>query len=237
MNILAIDTSNETMGIAIYQENKITAEYISNSKNKHSIRLMPAIAQLMRDVDLTPKELSKIVVAKGPGSYTGVRIGLTTAKTMAWTLNIPVVGISSLETLALQARELGHATCPFFDARRGLVYTGLYQITKDGLLTASVEEKNVFFEDWLKSLKDSNQKIVFLSPDIDNYRNLIVEIIGDKAIIPEKIFHTARPSLLAIYGRDQKADDIHNLTPNYLRLVEAEAKWLEAQRKAKVEND
>ncbi|GGM39592.1 tRNA threonylcarbamoyladenosine biosynthesis protein TsaB [Paraliobacillus quinghaiensis] len=236
MNILAIDTSNETMGIAIYQDNKITAEYISNNKNKHSIRLMPAIVQLMRDVDLTPKELTKIVVAKGPGSYTGVRIGLSTAKTMAWTLNIPVVGISSLETLALQARELGYAICPFFDARRGLVYTGLFQRAEDGLLT-TVEEKNVLFEDWLEQLKDVNHKVVFLSPDIDQYRDLIIEILGDNAIIPEEIYHTARPSLLAVYGRYKEADNIHNLTPNYLRLVEAEAKWLEAQRTAKVENE
>src|SRR5699024_1939365 len=103
MTILAIDTSNEALGIALYQNEKIIAEYISVSKIKHSTRLMPAIAQLMENADVEPKDLEKIIVAKGPGSYTGVRIGLSIAKTLAWSLNIPIVGISSLEALALLA--------------------------------------------------------------------------------------------------------------------------------------
>lgn len=231
MNILAIDTSSETMGIAIYEQDKLKVEYISNSKNQHSVRLMPAIHQLMSDAMLAPKDLSRIVVAKGPGSYTGVRIGLTTAKTLAWSLNIPVIGISSLETLALQAASFKQLVCPFFDARRGLVYTGLYQPNVIGLVESVEEEQNILFEDWLKQLKQKNEKIIFLSPNIEMYRELITETLGELAIIPLESFHTARPSLLAIAGRDRQPANLHELTPNYLRLVEAEAKWLEAQRK------
>src|SRR5690625_6772704 len=104
MNILAIDTSNQTMGVAVLKENQISCEIVTNIKKNHSVRLMPAIDQLMKEVSVMPEELNKIVVAKGPGSYTGVRIGLTTAKTMAWALNIPVVGVSSLETLTYQGQ-------------------------------------------------------------------------------------------------------------------------------------
>lgn len=124
MNILAMDTSNQILGVALLQDEQLIGSITTNIKKNHSIRLMPAINQLMHEVAMTPAELDKIVVAKGPGSYTGVRIGLTTAKSMAWSLDIPVVGISSLEALAWQGHFYDSYICPFFDARRGLVFTG-----------------------------------------------------------------------------------------------------------------
>src|SRR5690625_586657 len=120
MTILAIDTSNEALGIALSQEHEVIAEFVSVSKKKHSERLMPAIVQMMENADIKPEDLSKIIVAKGPGSYTGVRIGLSIAKTMAWSLKIPIVGISSLETISLQAQGRTAFDSPFFDAKRGL---------------------------------------------------------------------------------------------------------------------
>src|SRR5699024_1227264 len=115
MNILAIDTSNHTLGVVILKYNQVNGEYVTHLEKNHSVRLMPAIDQLMRDVEMEPGELNKIVVAKGPGSYTGVRIGLTTAKTLSWTLNIPLTGISSIEVLAYQVRFFPNYICPFFD--------------------------------------------------------------------------------------------------------------------------
>src|SRR6476661_5326619 len=103
MTVLAIDTSNQALGVALLDEDKIIGEYITNMKKNHSIRIMPAIQMLMKDCERTPRDLSKIVVAKGPGSYTGLRIGVTIAKTMAWSLHLPLVGISSLEILAAGA--------------------------------------------------------------------------------------------------------------------------------------
>src|SRR5699024_3115159 len=81
MNILTIDKSNQVLGLALIQGQKLIAEYVINSEKNQSVRLMPAITRLMEDVQMSPEQLDKIVVAKGPGSYTGVRIGLTTAKT------------------------------------------------------------------------------------------------------------------------------------------------------------
>src|SRR5690606_31260140 len=98
-------------------------EFTSNVPKTHSLRLMPAIVQLMNDLNMKPNDLDKIVVANGPGSYTGVRIGVTTAKTLAWSLNIPVVGVSSLEVLAYQGRFFNGFVSPFFDARRQTVFT------------------------------------------------------------------------------------------------------------------
>src|SRR3954451_3344025 len=103
---------------------------------------MPAIETLLKDCETTPSELDKIVVAKGPGSYTGVRIGVTIAKTLAWTLKIPLSGVSSLEVLAANGRYFDGLISPLFDARRGQLYTGLYEMEKDSLKTV-IEDCNI----------------------------------------------------------------------------------------------
>ncbi|MBM7543239.1 tRNA (adenosine(37)-N6)-threonylcarbamoyltransferase complex dimerization subunit type 1 TsaB [Amphibacillus cookii] len=224
MTVLAIDTSNDAMGIALYQNDQVIAEYVSINKNKHSTRLMPAIVQLMKDANVKPRALTKIVTAKGPGSYTGVRIGLSVAKTMAWSLQIPIVGISSLEALSFSAKPMQQLICPFFDARRGLVYTGLFNA--DGEMV--IEEQNILMEDWLNQIKRIEKPIIFVSPDLPKYQILIESALTQPQWLPDG-FHVARPGLLAMVGKDREGDPVHQLTPNYLRLVEAEAKWLAAQ--------
>jgi len=231
MTILAIDTSNEALGIALSQEHEVIAEFVSVSKKKHSKRLMPAIVQLMKNADIKPEDLSKIIVAKGPGSYTGVRIGLSIAKTMAWSLKIPIVGISSLETLSLQAQGRNALVSPFFDARRGLIYTGLYDA--DGEVV--MPDQNVLMEDWLDQLSKLDKKVLFISPDLQIFKSQISDTLGDKALFLPKGFHTTRPGLLALTGRDRESEPVHQLVPSYLRMVEAEANWLAEQKEIKNE--
>jgi len=225
MNILAIDTSNQTMGVAILKENQISGEIVTNIKKNHSVRLMPAIDKLMNEISLTPEELNKIVVAKGPGSYTGVRIGLTTAKTMAWALNIPVVGVSSLEALTYHGRFFSGYICPFFDARRGRVFSGIYKWEMNKPVPV-YDESNLPMEKLLKIFAEEGKEVLFLSPDIALYKELISEELGALAHIPEEVYHLAKPSHLALAGMTRKAAETHLLEPNYLRLAEAEAKWL-----------
>ncbi|WP_079478496.1 tRNA (adenosine(37)-N6)-threonylcarbamoyltransferase complex dimerization subunit type 1 TsaB [Halobacillus salinus] len=226
MNILAIDTSNYVMGVAVVKDGVVAGEYVTHLKKNHSIRLMPAIHSLMEETGIAPEELDRIAVAHGPGSYTGVRIGLTTAKTMAWSLDIPVVGISSLEAVARQGAFFDGYICPFFDARRGLVYTGLYKENME----LEKPEKNVLMEDWLNELKDLDQKVLFLSQDISVHEEMIREVLGDRAVLPAFPYHYARPSLIAFAGAEMEAGSVHELVPNYLRLPEAEAKWLAQQK-------
>ncbi|SET77247.1 tRNA threonylcarbamoyladenosine biosynthesis protein TsaB [Oceanobacillus limi] len=229
MYILAIDTSNQVLGVAIMKNDELVGEVITNVAKNHSVRLMPAIDRLMNEVNMTPDQIEKIVVAKGPGSYTGVRIGLTTAKTLAWTLNIPIVGVSSLEVLAYQGRFFESYICPFFDARRGLVFTGLYK-WKENKLQLVGEECNMLFEEWLDTLVNKNEKVLFLSPDMNKHYEMIKAKLGDLAIIPENMYQIAKPSHLALAGSHYEAEDTHALAPNYLRLAEAEDKWLKAQK-------
>jgi tRNA threonylcarbamoyladenosine biosynthesis protein TsaB len=232
MYILAIDTSTQALGVAILRGDEIVGEIVTNIAKNHSVRLMPAIDNLMKEVNITPDQLDKIVVAKGPGSYTGVRIGLTTAKTLAWSLNIPIIGVSSLEALAYRTIFSESLICPFFDARRGLVYTGLYE-NKDGQIELVEEERNTQITEWLDRLATKEQQIIFLSPDIEKHDELIKEKLGSRAIIPSLAYHIAKPSDLALAAKGKQDDETHTLAPNYLRLAEAEANWLKQQEDKK----
>lgn len=230
MTILAIDTSNTALGVALLEENQVLGEYITNLKKNHSIRIMPAIQTLMKDCEKSPGDLTKIVVAKGPGSYTGIRIGVTIAKTLAWTLKIPLSGVSSLEILAGVGRNFDGYVSPIFDARRGQVYTGLYQFEKGNLVTIE-QDQLAMIKDWAEKLKAVSKPILFVGNDLVLHRVTIEEIVGDQAVFAAITEHNPRPSELALLGRDKQAEDIHSFVPNYIRLAEAEAKWLEAKGK------
>ncbi len=229
MNVLAIDTSNQPLGVAVLKNNQVAAEYSKNIKKNHSVQLMPVIKQLMNEVGLQPSELDRIAVANGPGSFTGIRIGLTTAKTLAWSLNIPVVAMSSLELVAHNGFYFDGLICPFFDARRGQVYTGLYQKDQSGI-DMQEEEVNIMLTEWLEQLKEYKQPVMFLSHDLDTHRDTIFDTLGDQAILPELPVHLPQAGILAKLATNKEPVDVHSLTPNYLRLAEAEAKWIKKQQ-------
>lgn len=231
MTILAIDTSNYALGVALLEGDQILGEYITNLKKNHSVRIMPAIQTLMKDCERVPADLTKVVVAKGPGSYTGVRIGVTIAKTLAWTLNIPLVGVSSLEILASgTGRYFDGLISPLFDARRGQVYTGLYQF-KQGKLMAVEQDQLIMITDWANQLKNAEKPILFVGNDLSIHQTTIEEIVGVKAVFAAISEQNPRPSELALLGQDRSGGDIHSFVPNYIRLAEAEAKWLESKGK------
>lgn len=231
MKVLAIDTSNYVLGISLIDDEKVIGEYITNIKKNHSVRVMPAIEQLMKECDILPSDLTKIVVAKGPGSYTGVRIGVTIAKTLAWTLRIPLVGISSLEVAAASAgRYFQGCVSPLFDARRGQVYTGLYQFT-NGILTVLEKDQLVLSKDWALAISERTEPTLFVGNDLSIHRQVFQEIMGEKAVFAEITEHNPRPSELALLGKNREGEDLHTFVPNYIRLAEAEANWLEANKK------
>lgn len=228
MKILAIDTSNLNLGVAILDNGIVVGEIITYIQKNHSIRLMPAITNLMNEVGIKPGELDRIVVAKGPGSYTGVRIGVTTAKTLAWSLNIPIVGISSLALLAQNGTFFDGVISPLFDARRGQVYTGLYE-SKSRTLVQVKDDRNILLTDWLDMLKDTGKNVLFLGNDVSIHQKVVKEILGNTAIIAPLSMNNPRPSELAVLGMNYDPEEIHSFVPNYIRLAEAEVNWLKKQ--------
>ncbi|KON66680.1 tRNA (adenosine(37)-N6)-threonylcarbamoyltransferase complex dimerization subunit type 1 TsaB [Peribacillus butanolivorans] len=230
MKVLAIDTSNFTLGIALINDTQVIGEYTTNLKKNHSVRVMPAIETLLRDCDTSPKELTKIVVAQGPGSYTGVRIGVTIAKTLAWTLKIPLSAVSSLEVLAANGRYFNGLVSPLFDARRGQIYTGLYEI-ENNVLNTVMEDCNILSSEWAIRLKELKRPVLFVGQDVEIHREAITKVLGNLAVFSPVQLFNSRPSELAFIGLNKTEVDIHQFVPNYIRMAEAEAKWLEQQGK------
>ncbi|PFG02790.1 tRNA (adenosine(37)-N6)-threonylcarbamoyltransferase complex dimerization subunit type 1 TsaB [Bacillus sp. es.036] len=231
MKVLAIDSSNYCMGVSIMVDGTVVGELITNIKKNHSVRLMPAIEQLLEEVQVKPADLDRIVVAKGPGSYTGLRIGISIAKTLAWTLSKPLVGVSSLEVLAQNGRYFSGAIVPFFDARRGQVYMSVYKA--NGIeVERETEDQIVLFEEWLQENKDRYERFLFISGDLTMHKEGIEAILGDKAVFAPSSSLNARPADLARLGASHEpVEDVHQFTPNYVRMAEAEAKWLASQKK------
>ena len=213
MKVLAFDTSSKALSLAILEDKQILAETTINIKKNHSITLMPAIDFLMASVDWTPKDLDRIVVAEGPGSYTGLRIAVATAKTLAHTLNIELVGMSSL--LALVPYQLEGLLVPLMDARRNNVYAGFYENAKPVL-----PEAHLSFAEVLEQVKDAEQ-VTFVGEV-----RAFVEQIQEQ--LPQASYQETLPNVanLALWAWDKKEDSLHDFVPNYLKRVEAEENWL-----------
>lgn len=229
MNVLAIDSSNLVMGVAVATEQKVLGELTTNSRKNHSERLMPAIAQLLEAVALKPADIDRIAVAEGPGSYTGLRIGATIAKMMAWTLKKELVGVSSLEVVAQNGRYFDGYIAPFFDARRGQVFAGLYE-NNDGNVVQSVPDRLLQIEDWIVELSKLGKPVLFFSNDLEKWEDLLQT--QSYAVLGENTQNVPRAAELARIGaRKEPVLDIHHFLPAYLRLAEAEAKWLAKQER------
>lgn len=213
MKVLAFDTSSKALSLAILEDKQVLAETTINIKKNHSITLMPAIDFLMASLDWTPKDLDRIVVAEGPGSYTGLRIAVATAKTLAHTLNIELVGMSSL--LALVPRQQEGLLVPLMDARRNNVYAGFYENAKP-----VIPEAHLSFAEVLEKVTDAEQ-VTFVG-EVGPF----VEQIQEQ--LPQASYQESLPNAanLALWAWDKKANSLHDFVPNYLKRVEAEENWL-----------
>lgn len=227
---LGIDTANIPLSIAIVEDGKVITEENTSAKINHSLRAMPAIEEAFKRVNLTPADIDVIAVAEGPGSYTGVRIGVTIAKTLAWTLKKPLVGVSSLKALAMNGLFFNGLVCPLIDARRNHVYAGLFEM-KDGIVTEKMEDQHILMEDLLENLQKVEEPILFIGTDVALYKEMIKEMLKERAVIAPVQFNLPRASSL-IYAAEQIEikEDVHHFVPEYRRIAEAEANWLKAQR-------
>lgn len=213
MKVLAFDTSSKALSVALLEEENRLAELTLTIKKNHSITLMPTIEFLMASIDWKPTDLDRIVVAEGPGSYTGLRIAVATAKTLAQTLKIDLVGVSSL--LALVPEEIEGLAIPVMDARRNHVYAGFYQ--EDQLV---YPEGHLSFEAVLERVKGA-EKVTFLG-EVEAFREQIQEALPSAQMV-ETLPDAVRIGRL---GLTKEAVSVHGFVPNYLKRVEAEENWL-----------
>ncbi len=217
MKLLAFDTSNQPLSVALLEDNKPVAELSLTIKKNHSISLMPTIDFLLSQAGWQPADLNRIVVAQGPGSYTGLRVAVATAKTLAYSLGIDLVGLSSLQ--ALCSIEASGLIVPLIDARRQNVYACFYE---DGKLISP--EGHASLVEVLEFAK-SYPQVTFVG-EAEKFRSEI------ETYLPQAKIQETLPSatFLGRLGASLPAQDVHAFVPNYLKRVEAEENWLKSHR-------
>lgn len=228
---LGIETSNSPLSIAIVKDGKVLVEIVQNLKLTHSATAMPTIAELFKKASLKPADIDAIAVSEGPGSYTGLRIGVTIAKTLAWTLQKPLVGISSLKVLAANVEENNGFVCSLFDARRQNVYAAVY---RGNSLEPVISEQHSSMDDLLDQLQKLNEPIVFVGNDVETFKEKINSSKIEVVTFANSTLHLPRASKLIELASVEplpSIEDIHNFVPKYYRLAEAEANWIKEQKK------
>ena len=170
MLVLGIDTATQTGGVALLDQEALRGEYLLNVSVTHSERLMRSIQMLMRDSHISGEDITGIAVSLGPGSFTGLRIGVTVAKTLAWVWGCPLVGVSTLKALAIQGAG-GELLCPLIDARRENVYAAVYSADFQPVLDphyTSLTELTDFFQ-------NQGKTVVFLGDAVLRHRETLLD--------------------------------------------------------------
>jgi tRNA threonylcarbamoyladenosine biosynthesis protein TsaB len=242
---LALDTSTAALTIAVGERGKLLGEASTQLSRNHSVKLMPLVESLLNNLDIRPEQLQGLVVGRGPGSYTGVRIAVTAAKALAYAMNLPLVGVSSLDGLARHGENSDALVVPLIDARRRQAYTAFYE-KEGGQFVKIQEDKLMVLDDIVKAInsrlvvrrlnKGANKPalVLFLGDAAQNHRVELEEKLGDKARFVTSPAHDfVRAAHLLEAGipllEAGESHDPDTFAPEYLQLVEAEAKWLAAQ--------
>ncbi|RRK11818.1 tRNA (adenosine(37)-N6)-threonylcarbamoyltransferase complex dimerization subunit type 1 TsaB [Lactiplantibacillus garii] len=225
MKLLAIDTSNRPLSVAVLEDTKILATTTTNVGRNHSSTLLPIIERSLAQAGMQPADLDRVVVAAGPGSYTGLRIGVTTAKTLAFTLHKELVGLSSLEALAGNVLTEGQLVSPLFDARRDNVFTGLYRIQNHRPVNV-IADQHVSLAAWEQRLAAYREPVVFIGSDVAKYEAPLKEQLGDQFVRAQPQLDLPQAGVLGLLGQTvQPVEHLHAFVPNYLRLTQAERDW------------
>jgi len=222
MKILAIDTATKTGSVAITDGDAILSERLLNVETTHSENLLPAIDQMTSETGLALDEIDLIAVTLGPGSFTGIRIGVGSVKGLALALDRPVAGVSTLEAMAANFPYSRHRIKPVMDARKGEVYTADF-IWECGKLKRLSEDR---VEPPGKMLEGICEDTIFVGDGLIKYGELIKDEAGDTAFFADNFSSYIRASNVARLGQKMFEEsgglDLAGFTPVYLRRSEAE---------------
>ena len=233
MKILAIETSTMLGGVAIMDDSEgLVVEIRLNVKTAHSERLMTVIDHALRQADMTISDIDVFGVAIGPGSFTGLRIGLSTVKGLSFATGKPVVPVPTLEAFAWNFPYSAHPVCVMLDARKKEVYTAVFRWSDFGFKRV-LEERSVRPADLVKTL---DGPVIFAGEGASLYKDSILEIAGANAIFAPKQDMVPSPANVAFLGLRIAADrdfaEPMGLVPFYIRRSEAEIKKNSNSRKS-----
>ena len=223
MRILSIDTATKVMGVALADEEKLIGEACLDVGKTHSQRLLPLLAALLENAEIEPHSLDAIAVTCGPGSFTGLRIGIATAKALAKAWQKPVAPICTLDALAYNARGTAELLCPVLDARKSQLYSALYDATGQRL----EEPCAISTAELAQKLREKSGKVVFLGDGAAAFP-VFQEALGERALLfpkARRLFMAASAAELGL----KLAQNGQMLAPEqikafYLRASEAEVR-------------
>jgi len=224
MKILAVDTSTMSCSVAVTDKDSLLAEATSVREQTHSKHLMDMVDSVIDFSGLAISELDGFAVTRGPGTFTGLRIGISTVKGLATASGKPVVGISSLDALAKQCAYASNLICSLIDARRGEVYFARYRFL-DGVLEKVIEERVL---PPAQAVSDINEPALFVGNGARLYQDIILEKVAEQACFAMPCHNTIRASTVAqlSLGRFEKndTDDVGMFVPHYIRQSDAQLK-------------
>ncbi len=230
MLILAFESSAKAASVALLRDGSLVSQYSQCSGLTHSRTLLPMAEDLLKNAELKLSDIDLFAVAHGPGSFTGIRIGVSTVKGLAWACDKPCVGVSTLESMAWHGLSAGGLICPVMDARRSQVYTALFEI-RDGRPRRLTEDKPISLEELAAQLRERD-RIPFLVGDGAALTARYLQAQGlPFRLAPENLLYQSAWGV-GMAARDKTPGDSQSLLPVYLRLSQAER-----ERQARMENE
>jgi tRNA threonylcarbamoyladenosine biosynthesis protein TsaB len=225
MKLLAVDTSTQTGSVAVLDGDILLAEVAVTSVQTHAKRLMPAIDACLEMAGLRIVDCDAFAVTTGPGSFTGLRIGISTVKGLGFATKKPVTSVSTLDALAYQFPSFPHLVCPILDARKGQIYTALYECSNHMQWKRVIEDCAVEPRQWLEQIQ---HLCLFVGDGTLVYGELIQETVGSLAHFAPPYLNRVRASVVAYIGLKQilggEVADVASLVPHYIRKSDAEIK-------------
>lgn len=235
MKVLSVDSASKVATCAILDENNLIAEYTINNKLEHSTLIMDMIDKLLKDSNLDISDIDGFVVSKGPGSFTGLRIGMATIKGLSLGSNKPYISISSLDSLAYSLINFNGIICPIMDALRENVYTCLYK-GNEGNLEKLINYSALDLNELVEILKEKNEPVIFTGDAVLKHKEYLLENLPYAKFAPNHL-SVVRASSLGEVGikmlLNNECDDI-NSSPFYLKKPQAQR---ELERRLALKNE
>ena len=230
MRILAFETSAKAASVALFEKGKLLGESYQNTGLTHSQTLLVMAEELLKQCGKKPSEVTAVAVANGPGSFTGVRIGVAAAKGFAWGRECPIYGVSTLEAMALGLGAFEGYVCPVMDARRSQVYNALFYVNQ-GAVERITPDRAIALSDLENELKILKKPVFLVGDGSKLCYNTLQEAVPQLVMPPESRMHQRAVGVGLAALAQTSAHDPAGLSPNYLRLSQAERERNERNNK------
>jgi tRNA threonylcarbamoyladenosine biosynthesis protein TsaB len=223
--VLGVDSTTAVASVALVDADRVIAEIWRNTTSRHARQLMPMIAQLLGDAEICLNELDGLSVAIGPGSFTGIRVGLATVKGLIHVIRKPLVGIVTLDSLVCNLAGVPGIICPVIEARKNELYTAMYRWQSNemqrftGYLVVSPESLSAL-------LKDCDDPVTFLGDGVNTYGEILLRDLGARGQVASTADNLPRAAQIGLLGWKRilsgQVDDVMQLKPFYLKPSAAE---------------